>query len=244
MWVVGADDCRAGWLVVFRSLDGQEHKARIFEPETLGEIFRVPEQPVVAAIDIPIGLLTVSKPGGRTADIACRKLLGRGRGSSVFPPPSRAALVATSFLEACEIERVNSAPPKKIPQQTFNILAKIREIDAIASHFKGTIFECHPEISFWAMNGRVPMRLPKKSGKSLNGTKSGSEERRQLLLKNGYSEAFLSTRLGSSKEYSSDDLLDACAAAWTAERIFLNQAVRFPLEAEFDELGLDMAIQA
>src|SRR5262249_10865572 len=150
--------------------------------------------------------------GSRTADIACRKLLGPRRRSSIFPPPSRAALAATTFLEACEIERAHSALPKKISQQTFNILAKIREVDEIVPLFRGMIFECHPEVSFCAMNNHLAMRFAKK-------VEDGSSERRLLLLQKGYDKGFLSLRIGSSKECSSDDFLDACAAAWTAERI-------------------------
>jgi predicted RNase H-like nuclease len=152
-----------------------------------------------------------------------------------------------SFLQACEIEQVNSAPPKKINQQTFNILGKIREADAIALQFKGMIFECHPEVSFCVMNGGLAMKLPKKVSRRKNPDgidESGLKERRQLLSRNGYSEALLSTRLGLAKECGPDDLLDACAAAWTAARICKGQAVRFPSTADPDERGIDMAIWA
>lgn len=245
MWVAGADGCPAGWLAVFRSLDKQDHRARIFE--SLAHVFSAPEQPKIVAVDIPIGLPKVSPPGGRAADRECRKILGRGRQSSIFPPPSRRTLIAGSFLEACEIERANSMPPKKVSQQTFNILVKIREVDGIAPLFKGMIFECHPEVSFWAMNGGCAMSLPKKVSRQKNPDgirESGLNERRQLLLANGYSDAFLATRLGSFKECGSDDFVDACAAAWTAERIFSDQAIRFPSTADLDEHGLDMAIWA
>ena len=245
MWAAGADGCRAGWLAVFRCLDGQEPRARIFD--SLDNVFSAPEQPKIVAVDIPIGLPKISRRGGRAADIACRKILGRDRQSSIFPPPSRAALAAMSFLQACEIEQVNSAPPKKINQQTFNILGKIREADAIALQFKGMIFECHPEVSFCVMNGGLAMKLPKKVSRRKNPdgiNESGLEERRQLLSRNGYSEALLSTRLGLAKECGPDDLLDACAAAWTAARICKGQAVRFPSTADPDERGIDMAIWA
>src|SRR5205807_4647149 len=120
--------------------------------------------------------------------------------------------------------------PKKINQQTYNILAKIREVDVIAPLFKGVIFECHPEVSFWAMNGGLAMKLPKKGSRRNNANginESGLHERRQLLSRNGYSDPFLATRLGSFKECSADDFVDACAAAWTAARIFEGQAIRF-----------------
>src|ERR671924_256736 len=108
-WVAGADGCRAGWLVVFRSLDGPARRARIFP--TLTSVFSAPERPKLVAVDIPIGLPALSRPGGRSADIACRKLLGRNRQSSIFPPPCRAVLPARSFLQACAIESAHSVPP-------------------------------------------------------------------------------------------------------------------------------------
>src|SRR5215470_17061847 len=156
MWVAGVDGCPAGWLAVFRSLDGREPAVQIFD--SLAQVLSAPERPKIVAVDIPIGLPKVSQKGGRAADIDCRRILGARR-SSVFPPPSRAVLAAASYLEACEIERLNSMPAKKISRETFNILHKIREADAVAASFKGRMFECHPEASFWAMNGKLAMTL-------------------------------------------------------------------------------------
>jgi predicted RNase H-like nuclease len=245
MWVAGVDGCPAGWLVVFRSVADQCHKARIVG--SLVDVFLALEQPKVVAVDIPIGLLNISRTGGRVADRECRKVLGRHRQSSIFPPPSRPTLNSTSFIEACELEMANSMPPKKVNQQTFNIMHKIREADALAPRFQGSLFECHPEISFWAMNNRVAMRLPKKGPRTTDIEhigRSGLLERRQLLLRNRYSDEFLATRLGSAKQCASDDFVDACAAAWTAERIFRGEAIRFPAAPDLDDRGFDMAIWA
>jgi predicted RNase H-like nuclease len=245
MWVAGADGCPAGWLVVFRSAAGRERRARIFG--AIADALAAPERPKLIAVDIPIGLPGTSKRGGRAADREARKALGRDRQSSVFPTPSRPTLAAASFAEACEIEQRNSAPPKKISQQVFNILRKIREVDAIARRRRGVIFECHPELSFWAMNNGVAMKLPKKGSgrKNPSGSHgSGLEERRSLLVRNGYTSSFVTTRVGSSDEHSPDDLIDACAAAWTAERILKNEATRLPSTADIDDCELDMAIWA
>jgi len=243
MWVAGVDGCPAGWLAVFRSFDGRDHSAKIVK--SIADVCTASERPKIVAVDIPIGLLSISRPGGRAADRACRKILGRIRQSSIFPPPCRATLQAVSFGQACEIEQANSAPPKKLSRQTFNILAKIREVDAVALRFEGLIFECHPEVSFWAMNARQPMRLPKKPSRRKNpDSESGLRERRQLLLRNGYDAEFLTTCLGLAKDSGPDDFVDACAAAWTAERILNGRAVRFPRLPDVDAVGLDMAIWA
>jgi predicted RNase H-like nuclease len=39
-----------------------------------------------------------------------------------------------------------------------------------------------------------------------------------------------------------DDFIDACAAAWTAQRVFDGAAERLPSNIERDSRGLDMAM--
>jgi predicted RNase H-like nuclease len=244
MWVAGADGCPAGWLVVFRRA-GRQHRARIFR--AIADAIVSPEQPRLIAVDIPIGLPDTSVRGGRAADREARRALGPDRQSSVFPAPSRPTLEATSFAEACDIEQRHSAPAKKVSQQVFNILRKIQEVDTIARHQPGVIFECHPEVSFSVMNNGVAMRLPKKVSRRKNSSglhENGLEERRALLVGKGYTKSFLTTRIGSSDEHGLDDLIDACAAAWTAERILKGEAIRLPAKADIDGCGLDMAIWA
>jgi len=232
IWVAGVDGCPAGWLAVFRS--AAEHRAQIYQK--ISEILDAPERPTIVAVDIPIGLQPNSKKGGRRADIEARQVL-KYRKSSIFPAPSRPALKATSFEEAKEIEKANSTPPKKLARQAYNLFCKIRELDAIAADHLGVIFECHPEVSFWAMNNKTDMSLSKRK-------RAGFEDRCQLLARNGFDSRFLETRLGFWDEHSLNDLADACVAAWTAERILRKEAVRFPATPEIDETGLDMAIWA
>ena len=232
MWVAGADGCPRGWLVVFRSTSGQSPRAEIFEK--IADAFTAPEQPKIIAIDIPIGLPAVSQEGGRSADREARKMLSL-RQSSIFPAPSRPVLRARSFKEAKAIEQRNSKPPKMLTKQVSNILSKIREVDAIAALHSGRIFECHPEVSFWAMNNKNEMSLPKRKSQ-------GFDERCNILAQNKFAHSFLTTRVGSYKEHSRDDLTDACVAAWTAERILRKQAIRFPAKSDLDDCGLDMAI--
>ncbi len=245
MWVAGADGCPKGWLVVFRSTAGDPPRAEIFD--TFAKL--VAAGPAVIAVDIPIGLPLISERGGRKADREARKALGRDRQSSVFPSPSRPTIAATSFSEACEIELRNSKPPKKVSQQIYNIFDKIREVDAIARERRGFIYECHPEVCFWAMNGQAAMRLPKKVSRRKNPSglnETGLQERCNILVRRGYDMKFLTTRIGSSAEHGRDDLIDACAAAWTAERIFKKDKslTRLPGEPDLDPHGLDMAIWA
>jgi predicted RNase H-like nuclease len=243
MWVAGVDGCPMGWLAVFRSLDGKPPYAQLFA--NFDDV--IAAGPSVIAVDIPIGLPATSQRGGRTADREARSVLGSQRQSSVFPAPSRATLSAATFQEGCEIELRNSRPPKKISQQVFNIFRKIREIDDLARRHRNLIYECHPEVSFCMMNGNVPMRLPKKVSmrKNPSGVSgAGLRERCDLLSQNGFTLEFLTTRIGAAKEHGRDDLIDACAAAWTAERILARNAIRLPANADLDDTGLDMAIWA
>jgi predicted RNase H-like nuclease len=159
------------------------------------------------------------------------------RKSSIFPAPSRPVLRATTFNEARDLEERNSVPPKKLAKQVFNLLGKICELDAVAPSLLGIVFECHPEVSFWAMNNKKEMSLPKK-------TIQGFDQRCEVLAQHGYEPSFLSTPVGSYKEHGRDDLLDACVAAWTAERILSNKAIRFPENPDLDDRGIDMAIWA
>jgi predicted RNase H-like nuclease len=92
-------------------------------------------------------------------------------------------------------------------------------------------------MSFWAMNNEMEMSLPKR-------TSDGFDERCQILVRNKYDLSFLTERVGSYQEHSRDDFPDACAAAWTAERILLKGAIRFPMEHDLDGRDLDMAIWA
>lgn len=245
MWVAGIDGCPFGWVAVFRSTVGLEPQAKLFL--TLDDAIASDQKPQRIAIDMPIGLPRISLRGGRSADREARKLLGRARQSSVFPAPSRATLAAHTFLEACDIELQHSQPPKKVSQQVFNIFGKMNEVDQAARRHPGLIYECHPEVTFCVMNDGSPMVLPKKGSKRKHPTgmfESGMDERRELLARNGFPRSLLYMRVGSHRDCGWDDQLDACAAAWTAERIFRGAGKRLPAKIDLDETGLDMAIWA
>jgi predicted RNase H-like nuclease len=120
----------------------------------------------------------------------------------------------------------------------FHLLDKIREVDAaVTPALQEKIFECHPEVSFWAMNGRVSLDNPKKR-------RAGHDERRALLLAQGYSEGFLRSAVFRRVTAGMDDFFDACACAWTAARIFRGEAIRFPDVPPLDAKGLRMEILA
>lgn len=198
---------------------------------TFSEVLALPEAPSVIAVDIPIGLLDAAVPGGRPPDPAARKLLGTGRGSSVFSPPVRGALESMTFQEAGAANRASSSHTIGISLQAFGLFPKLLEVDrAMTAETQGRVLEVHPELSFFEMAGGVPARHAKK-------TLSGRAERIALLAGAG-----LAHRGGKLAGAAPDDILDALAACWTARRIAVGQAIRVPRDAPVDLRGLRMEI--
>lgn len=164
----------------------------------------------VIALDIPIGL---PDQGARACDLAARQILGRPRASSVFPAPIRPVLAATSYTAACQIRSRIEA--KKLSIQAWGIMPKICEVDEALRHDPAlltTVHEVHPEVSFFFLGGGQPCQHSKKSS-------TGRAERRRLLAP--FFGAWLTAALAERRQLGSaeDDILDAFAALWTAERI-------------------------
>ena len=126
-------------------------------PRSLGALIAHIDAGTLAAvaIDIPIGL---APQGPRRADIEARQRLGPRR-SSVFPAPVRSVLAALTYEEACSLSR--AACGKAISKQLFNILPKIREVDALVTpQRQQRLFEMSPELSLAVLAG-APMAHPK-----------------------------------------------------------------------------------
>jgi len=191
------------------------------------------ERPVAIAVDMPIGLLDRPVPGGRACDREARKLLGRGRASSVFTPPTRPGLAATVYAD---VSSFNGAGMSK---EAFNILPKIREIDdAIDVVDQKRVFEAHPELAFAALAG-TPMRHNKK-------TPAGRRDRVRLLRRL-FGSAFqdpVRLRLEHGAANAAfDDVVDAYVLALVADRIRRGAGVRLPAgKPPHDRRGLRMEI--
>src|SRR5262249_56672841 len=127
------------------------------------DVFADP-RPAIVAVDIPIGLPERSQYGGRAAENAVRPLLG-GRQSSVFSVPSRAAIVAADYAQACTAALATSDPPRRVSKQLFMLAPKIREVDAVLradAALAATVFEVHPDLAFWRLNREPPLPHPNK----------------------------------------------------------------------------------
>src|SRR5262249_8555393 len=144
-------------------------------------IATAPEAPAVIAVDMPIGLPARIGPGGRGPERAVRPLLG-ARQSSVFPVPSREAVYALTYLDACRVALATSDPPHEVQKQLFRMGPRTREIDVLLradAALAARVFEVHPELAFGRLNGGRPLALPKK-------VKPGLALRRQLLIAAGF----------------------------------------------------------
>jgi predicted RNase H-like nuclease len=141
--------------------------------------------------------------GPRDADSCARRFLG-GAASTVFPTPSR-ELLERPF-----------APGLGISKQSHSLGPRVLHVTALAQR-DPRIHEVHPEVSFRAMNSGRPLRCGKK-------TAGGVLERLQLLAGHGITLGYVGTA-GSAPV---DDVLDAAAAAWSANRVALGTACSLP----------------
>jgi len=215
----GIDRWRGGWIVarsVVSPLDEEGERSagsaagtRCAPPElwaaaTIDEALERLEHCEVVAIDMPLALV---ESGTRQAEHEVRGVLGRSA-RSVFTSPTRAAVDAESQAHATEINRDHGGPG--ISAQAFGLFASIREL---RSSLHGDRFhhwwETHPETAFTLMNRGTP---PASKRSAL-----GVGQRLRLLGAHywGVDELLLA----SPEKVPVDDVLDAVAALWSAERI-------------------------
>jgi predicted RNase H-like nuclease len=234
-WLAGVDGCPTGWMVAFVRPRGEEVRLRVVP--AFAAIATAPEAPAVIAVDMPIGLPCHIGPNGRGPERAVRPLLG-ARQSSVFPVPSREAIYALTYLDACRAALLTSDPPRSVQKQLFLIGPRIREVDGLLRAdpaLAARVFEVHPELAFWRLNGESPLALPKK-------VKPGLALRRRLLIAAGFPRAVVEAP--PPRGAGADDVLDALACAAIARRIYAGLAKPFPDPPQRDEYGLPMAIWA
>jgi predicted RNase H-like nuclease len=240
IWLAGVDGCTGGWLVAFVRPSSGEARVRIVP--RFADVLAAEEQPAVVAVDMPIGLPERTGLGGRAAENCVRRLLG-ARQSSVFSVPSRSAIYAGEYREACNVALATSEPPRKVSKQLFNIAPKIREVDAAlraAPDATSRVFEVHPEVAFWRLNGEQALTEPKKVKSRCH--EPGLALRRGLLIAAGLRADAVQSM--PPKGAGADDLLDALACAATARRIHMGLAQPFPNPPPRDAHGLIMAIWA
>lgn len=229
----GIDGCPSGWLIV--QLD-ENHAWTIGVMRNIDAIATWVDKSILTLIDIPIGLLDSDGPH-RTCDQEARRALGRPRAASVFPAPSRLAVYADSYEEGCRLNY--QCLGTRLSKQTWNIVAKIQEVDQLLQKhsFGYRLRESHPEVCFWALNHKMPMRFNKQKP-------SGQEERLLLLshylpqakdIVNYAAEKYL------RKELAIDDILDAIVLAVTA-MLGHKKLCTFPSKPPKDKQNIVMEI--
>ncbi len=228
-FVAGLDGCKAGWVMVTWSgnpdASPQVTLINHFQ-QALATAARL------IAVDMPIGFPVASE---RACEGMARKVLGPRR-NSVFAVPCRAAVEAPDYITGCEVNFALTG--KRFSKQAFMLFPKMREIDSCLTPVRqGWVFEIHPEVSFWAMNGEAPLDHYKK-------TPEGAAHRRELLARNGFPIDRLQHPRWNKSVVAEDDILDACACAWSAFRVAQGRHLSLPAEPELDARGLRMQISA
>jgi len=205
--IAGVDGCPSGWIAVVEQTETHNITAHVFL--TFSDLTNALDAAVIA-IDIPIGL---TDHGPRQCDLDARSHLGPKRGTSVFPAPIRSALSASTYSEANVASM--AAQKKGIPQQAWAIYPKIRQVDEALqadATLRGRVFEVHPELTFSTWSG-APIIPPKRR-------REGHAIRRALIASHFGPMVFESVRNQIKREHASnDDIADAFAALWTAQRI-------------------------
>jgi predicted RNase H-like nuclease len=227
--IVGVDGCAEGWIFVAER-GGALDVGIVSHLQLL--LDRLSKKAIVG-VDVPIGL---TECGPRECDIEARRVLGAPRASSVFPAPVRACLAAATYAQACDAHR--RADGRRMSQQAFGILNKIREVNELLMRDVGLqarVREVHPEMCFAHWNG----------GKAMSHRKSrpaGRHEREALIDSVWPRERERLRTIIRGRRYKADDLNDAFAALWTARRIRNHEAAILPKSPPKDAAGLRMEI--
>lgn len=225
--VLGVDACPAGWVGVV--IDPQRRTSVFVAPDITGlvELVREHHDVPVVAVDIPIGL---PDTGGRLADAEARRALV-GKSSSVFSTPVRAAVEAATYEEARAANLAATEGRTSVSAQAYALREKVLQVDAWVRGRPGArVIEVHPEVSFARMVG-APLLARKKDA-------DGVRARREALAAHG----IVAPAWFRGAGFGEDDLLDACAVAWTAVRHALGVSESYPEVPEVFSDGIPAAI--
>ena len=214
--ILGVDGARGGWMGALTRIDDMTGVDVIWVTLTsITQALAVDAD--VVAVDMPIGLPVA---GRRECDLLAKRALGRAH-SRVFLAPPRDVLAATSYDDAGARHRAH-ADGHGLSVQTWNIVDKIREVDAAADDPR--LVEVHPELSFARLAGAVL-------------TSKHRAEGRATRLR------ALAVRWPGLRDVPRGlDGVDALAAAWSGERWLRGEAESLPGAPPRDGLGRPMRI--
>jgi len=225
--IAGVVPCSRGWLVASAKVQGATVAPE--EPQVLGAFIEVLDyKPAYRAIALfsPIGLPDQVAPDGRGCEQEARKLLGSPRSSTIVSTPPRVVLSSATYEEAV-LASEGTLNPIRWRQRR-----RILEVDdAIAPYWQRTVFEVHPELSFFQLNEDASVRYGKRRF-------VGAEERRDLLERRLPGAARILN--ATLRDVRWHQLLDAAVCLWTARRILARAVARLPEYPEWNSAGLRM----
>lgn len=221
--VLGAVASRSGWVGAHLDPSGHGTPA-ILTANSLAELVDRAAGITAVAVDVPVGL---PDDGPREADRQTRAFVGP-QAASVYTTPVREAVYAATYGEANTINRdkVGSG----VSRQAYELRGRIMELDAHLRQDLGyVVVETHPEACFAELAGSTVA--------SRRRSADGSSERRALLAAAGI-HAPTAAPVGTATE----EMLDACAAAWVAHRVKTDQSRTIPEQPQTFSDGIPSAI--
>lgn len=233
---LGVDWASKGWFAVMLRDEGEDSTDLFPSIWTLWQAHNDADR---ICIDIPIGL---PSDGKRACDRDAKDCL-QAVNRRVFYTPTRQAIQERNLEDA---KAVNEEAGYSIENQAWSIVPRIREVDSFLQATPAAqevIVETHPEVCFYGLNGREPIREPKD-------TADGIDARMAVLAEEPFDargvrrdgvETFLQPDYAPHVS-GEDDIVDALAAAVTAKRGPGRWATLPAGEAVFDAEGLPMRI--
>jgi predicted RNase H-like nuclease len=221
MQVLGVDVWAKGWVGV--EFDNAKF-IRSHTSPSLRSVIAKTTGVAVVTVDIPLGL---ADSGLRIADGEAYAALGPRR-SSVFPTAPRAVYEKDTYEEAAQVH--SNLLGKGMSRQSYGLRNRLLEADRL---YDGSVplYEVHPEVCF-AYMGAGPCHFSKK-------TWAGQRDRIRRLEAVGI---ILPDALGDASVVPVDDVLDAAAAAWSADRIARDMGASLPSPPQVNDRGQSMAI--
>lgn len=223
--LAGIVPCPGGWVVLRGRLAGITLAA---EGATVEPSLRavLDERPMfdAAAIDAPMGLHDEPGHPFRQCDVEAREYVGWPRAAAIYGVGSRPSYECVTGAEAAQREPWMNAADKRR-------YAWLREVATeIQPHHSRRIAAGHPDVSFTAMNGDIPLRTSPWH-------EDGRHERLELIRKQlpGLDEVVSRT---PPKGAHPKMLIDAAAMLWTARRQAGRAISRFPLDPVWDSEGI------
>jgi predicted RNase H-like nuclease len=225
----GIVPCPGGWLIVPARLAGVTVNAE--DPmlaRSLLDVLEYKPKFDAAAIYAPVGFNEAPVGPYRPCDAEARDMVGWPRLVGITPMPSRAALRARTREEAREIE-------PWLTNSDFRRFKWWREAEREFQPFhQRSFFAAHPDLSFTAMNGDVPLTTSPHHPE-------GVLERMQLLRDKlpGVEDLIMRPPPPGAAQIH---VMQGCALVFTARRAAGRAISRLPMDPTWDEAGMRMEL--